>query len=90
MPDLVHNCAEHTHWHLNLQHFGDTNIKYLEVRGHCQRCGRRVTFRGSAGLNPAAPTVAIDGAEAVFPFLFEGEEYDGYAVGYSVSAAGAN
>jgi len=85
-----HICAEQAHWHLNLQHFGDTNIKYLEVTGACQACGRKVFFRGPAGLNPGGPTVAMDGSEAIFPFLFEDETYDGKAVGYAVSVRGGN
>ena len=85
-----HICAEHMHWHLNLQHFGDTNMKYLEVRGACKECGKAVTFRGPAGLNPSHPTVSMDGAEAIFPFVLDGEVYDGKAVGYSVSIPGAN
>jgi hypothetical protein len=85
-----HVCAEHMHWHLNLQHFGDTNVKYLDVRGACAECGRAVAFRGPAGINPSHPTVAIDGSEATFPFLFADEVYDGKAMGYSVSVPGAN
>lgn len=85
-----HKCAEHVHWHLNLQHFGDTNIKYLEVTGGCSLCGRRIAFRGPLGVNPAHPTVTMDGSEASFPFLFEDEIYDGKATGYAVSSPGAN
>jgi len=85
-----HNCAEQMHWHLNLQHFGDTNIKYLEVQGKCSECGKAANFRGPAGVNPAHPTVAIDGSEAIFPFLFQDEEYDGKAIGYSVSVGAGN
>lgn len=85
-----HVCAQSMHWHLNLQHFGDTNIKYLEVRGACRECGKKATFRGPAGLNPGHPTRSIDETEAVFPFVFEGETYDGKAIGYSVSAQGPN
>lgn len=88
--DAEHRCGEQMHWHLNLQHFGDTNIKYLEVTGKCRVCGKKAVFRGPAGLNPAGPTVAIDGSEAIFPLLLEGETYDGKAMGYSVSNAGAN
>jgi hypothetical protein len=89
-PDAPHTCAAHVHWHLNLQHFGNTNIKYLEVKGRCALCGRGVSFRGPAGLNPVHPTVSVDGSEAIFPFLFDDETYDGKAIGYSVSASGAN
>lgn len=85
-----HNCAEQMHWHLNLQHFGDTNIKYLEVSGSCKVCGRQAAFRGSLGLNPAEPTVSVDQAGAVFPFVYAGEEYDGKGIGYSVSLGGSN
>ncbi|MER9768994.1 hypothetical protein NKJ09_23350 [Mesorhizobium sp. M0189] len=85
-----HVCAENVEWHLNLQHFGDTNIKYLEVKGACNVCNRAVSFRGPAGLNQSHPTVAIDGSEAVFPFLFSDEEFDGKAVGFSVSIPGGN
>lgn len=83
-------CVEHLNFHLNVQHFGDTNIKYLEVQAHCNLCGRKASFRGPAGLNPSHPTVAINGSEAIFPFVFEREVYDGKAVGYSVSTPGAN
>lgn len=85
-----HSCAENLHWHLNLQHFGDTNIKYLEIRGACKVCGKQAMFRGPVGLNPSHPTVGIDGSEAIFPFVFDGETYDGKAIGYSVSSPGAN
>lgn len=85
-----HTCAENIMFHLNVQHFGDTNIKYLEVSGTCRVCCLRLAFRGPAGINPSSPTVAIDGSEAVFPFLIEGEEYDGNAVGYELSFPGAN
>ena len=86
----AHECVENMNFHLNLQSFGDTNIKYLEVRGGCSICGRRMRFRGQAGLSPSAPTTAIDGSEAIFPFLFEGETYDGKGSGYTVSVVGAN
>jgi hypothetical protein len=85
-----HNCAENLGLNLNIQRFGNTNIKYLEVRGVCNKCGRKAVFRGPPGLNPSAPTVAIDGSEAIFPFLFEGEKYDGRAAGYSVTSPEAN
>lgn len=85
-----HKCVELLHWHLNSQHFGNTNIKYLEVTGQCRACGKKAQFRGPAGLSAAHPTVAIDGSEAVFPFLIEGEVYDGKAVDYSVSSPEAN
>ena len=85
-----HNCVEAITFDLKVQHFGDSNINYLEVSGACGTCGRKLMFRGPAGLNPASPTVAIDGSEAVFPFLIEGEEYDGNAVGYALSHPGAN
>ena len=85
-----HNCVEHMHYHLNLSHAGDTNMKYLEVTGSCSICGRKAQFRGPVGMSPNHPTVAIDGSEAVLPFVFEDETYDGKAIGYSVSALGAN
>lgn len=85
-----HNCVTTISFHLNVQHFGDTNIKYLEISGVCKLCHRRVKFRGPAGLSAASPTVAVDGSEAIFPFLIDGEEYDGNAVGYELSYPGAN
>lgn len=85
-----HVCAEHIHFHLNVQHFGDTNIKYLEARGACKLCGRKLAFQGPAGLSPSYPTVSLDGSEATFPFLFDGEVYDGKAMGYSVTSPEAN
>ena len=84
-----HTC-EDLHFHLNVQSFGDTNIKYLEVTGHCKVCDRKMRFRGPAGVNPNSPTVAIDGSQAIFPFLMTGEDYDGKAIGYSVKVGGAN
>lgn len=85
-------CAhEDVHFHLNIQTFGNTNIKYLEVTGHCTKCSARLQFRGPAGVSPDVPTVsAIDGHEASFPFLFDGETYDGKAIGYAVSFRGGN
>lgn len=85
-----HTCVENMHYHLNLAHFGDTNMKYLEVTGNCSICGRKAQFRGPIGLNPNHATVAFDGSQAVLPYTFEDETYDGKAVGYSVSARGAN
>lgn len=85
-----HLCAENMHWHLNLQHFGNTNLKYLEVTGACRECGAKASFRGPLGQNPSYPTVALDGSEAVFPFVMEGEEYDGKAIGYSLAVTGGN
>lgn len=86
----AHNCTDGMHFHLNVQHFGDTNIKYLEVTAHCKVCGAKAAFRGPPGLNPSHPTVAIDGTEAVFPFVFEGEEYDGKATALTVTSSGGN
>jgi hypothetical protein len=88
--DAPHKCAEQTSWHLNLQHFGNTNMKYLEVTGACRACGRKAQFRGPMGVSSAHPTVAVDGSEAVFPFLFDGETYDGKALGYTVTSPEAN
>lgn len=86
MPD-EHTCAENVHVTLNVQFFGNTNIKYLEVKLHCSLCGKPARFRGNlVGLSPTEPTIGADGAEAIFPFLFEGEEYDGKAMGYLVSS----
>ena len=79
-----HACAENIHFHLNVQHFGNTNIKYLEVKGSCSVCRKNLTFRGPIGIQPSHPTRSLDGEEATFPFLFEGEIYDGKAVGYGV------
>jgi hypothetical protein len=91
MPEAgPHNCAEQMHWHLNLQHFGDTNIKYLEVQGQCRACGRKARFRGPAGIDPAHPTVTLDGTEASFPLLIGEEAYDGKGVGFSVTSPRAN
>lgn len=44
-----HSCVEQIGWHLNLQHFGNTNIKYLEVKGSCQKCSKAIAFRGPGG-----------------------------------------
>lgn len=82
-----HTCAEHLGLTLNVQHFGDSNIKYLEVKARCNVCGRPAQFRGTTvGLSPTEPTIGLDGEEAIFPFLFAGEVYDGKAMGYQVTS----
>ena len=87
---MTDHVCDDIHFNLNIQWFGDTNLKYLEVSGVCKGCGRKLAFRGPAGLNPSHPTAAMDGAEAIFPFVMEGEEYDGKAVGYALTFPGAN
>lgn len=86
----AHNCTEAMHFHFNVQYFGNTNIRYLEVTAHCKECNAKAIFRGPPGLNPSHPTVALDGTEAVFPFLFEGEEYDGNAMALTYKSSGRN
>lgn len=71
------------HYQLNLQSFGDTNVRYLEIKGACKICDAPITFRGMQfGVNPNAPTMAIDGSEASLPLMFGDEEYDGKAMGF--------
>jgi hypothetical protein len=71
-------------FHLNLAAFGDTNLRYLEISGHCQTCDQPVRFRGPHGLSPQHATVSIDGADASVPLTFGDEAYDGKARGYTM------
>lgn len=72
------------HFNLELAAFGDTNIRYLEITGHCNVCGAALRFLGlPLGLTPSRPTGALDGSEARLPVMFGEEEYDGKAVGFT-------
>lgn len=73
-----------THLHLNMATFGNTNIRYLEIKGSCKICGEPIRFRGPMGLSPNQPTTSLDGEEVSLPLMFGEEEYDGNATGYSV------
>lgn len=77
-----HDCVGNVDLQFTVQRFEDTNLHYLEVRGACKMCARKLVFRGPMGLNPSHPTV--NAGEAVFPFLLDGEEYDGKGVGFTV------
>ena len=71
------------HFHINNAGFGNTNIHYLEITGHCNICDKPLVFRGAPlGMTPMHPTMALDGSEIRLPFLVEGEEYDGNAMGF--------
>lgn len=71
------------HYNLNLQSFGNTNIRYLEIHGHCKICNEPICFRGMPlGVNPGAPTMSVDGGEVRLPLMFGQEEYDGKAMGF--------
>ncbi len=80
------------HWTMHTTFFDTTNVRYLDIRGACETCGAVVSFRGQTfGVNPAGPTLNDAGAEATLPYLFEGEQYDGGAIGFiSTSVGGKN
>jgi hypothetical protein len=75
------------HFELNLASFGDTNIRYLEVKGRCKVCDEIARFRGPMGVSPDQATVSLFGDEASLPLMFGAEEYDGQATSLQVSVA---
>jgi len=76
------------HCNFNLVSFDDTNVRYLEVVGHCNVCQQPMIFRGlPLGLSPDRPTASAGGEEVRLPMMFGEEEYDGRGIGFLVSAA---
>jgi hypothetical protein len=73
------------HYELNLASFGNTNIRYVEIKGACKLCDAPMVFQGRVGVSPLEPTVSLGGFEASLPVMFGDEEYDGRATGYSLS-----
>lgn len=77
------------HFHLNNAGFGNTNVHYLEITARCKICDKRMVFRGvPVGMTPDHPAASLDGTEIRLPFLAEGEEYDGKAMGYQLTVLG--
>lgn len=74
------------HYNLNLASFGNTNLRYVEMTGHCRICGATMRFRGPVGMGPDFAGVAADGSEVRIPLLFEGEELEGRPVGFKMRA----
>lgn len=72
------------HYHLNLASFGNTNLRYVELTGHCKICQAPMRFRGPVGMGPQGPGVAADGLEVRLPMMFGTEEFDGNATGYRI------
>jgi hypothetical protein len=72
---------------LNIAHFGDTNIKYLEITATCEVCDRPMTFRGvpDMGQSPDKPMVNIDATEIRLPIIAEGEAVVGKPAGFTMS-----
>lgn len=71
------------HFHINVQNFGDTNLRYLEITGRCKRCDAPIIFRcDHTGVSPDRPMASIGRDEVTLPFLFDGETYDGRAIGF--------
>lgn len=71
------------HWSIHHQGFHDSNIHYLEIKGVCAICDKKLIFRGCPlGMTPQHPTMALDGSEIRLPFMAEGEEYDGKSIGF--------
>lgn len=74
-------------YELNLAAFGDTNIRYLEIRAHCTICDAQMVFQGMpAGISPTQPTASFCGFEASLPVMFGDEVYDGRATALSITA----
>ncbi|MFW2344003.1 MAG: hypothetical protein ACN4EU_01775 [Brevundimonas mediterranea] len=75
------------HYHLNLASFGNTNVRYLEIKGQCLTCDAPIRFRAPLGLSSDHPTVSLDGAEVSLPLMFGDETYDGKASGYTLTVS---
>lgn len=70
------------HFTLNHVHLEDSNVHYLEITATCNICSSPMAFRGMPlGLSPGHPTMALDGSEAILPFLGAGEEPAGKLIG---------
>lgn len=71
---------------LNIAHFGDTNVKYLEITATCEVCGTPMIFRGipDMGQGPDKPMVNIDATEARFPIIGQGEDLVGKPAGFTM------
>lgn len=77
---------EDAHFHINMACFGDTNLRYLEITGHCKECNAPLKFRcDAAGVSPDRPMVNISREMMHPPCLFGDEVYDGRAIGMSVT-----
>lgn len=73
-------------WTLNEQRFGDTNLRYIEIKGYCTTCNGVVEFRGAPiGHSPHHPAMEVGGAEMRLPFLFAGEPLVGRPIGYTIT-----
>lgn len=71
------------HYEINMACFGNTNIRYLEIKGRCTICDAPIRFRGlPMGLSPMHPTMALDGSDVALPIMHGDEEYDGKAMGF--------
>lgn len=75
------------HFDLNTASFGNTNIRYLEIKGRCKICDAEMRFRGPMGVSPDRPTVSTFGDEASLPFMFGDEEYDGRGTSLHISVS---
>jgi hypothetical protein len=73
---------------LNLAAFGDTNIRYLEIKAVCTICDAPMVFMGlPVGISPTLPTASIGGDEVSLPVMFGDEVYDGRATSLSVTVS---
>ena len=74
----VTEACQHIDLDLDINHraFADTNGHFLDIKGSCRRCGRRLRFRGAMqGLSPHQPTMDSDGFTIRVPFVGDGEAY---------------
>lgn len=78
----------HLHFHLNDASFGNTNLRYLEIRARCEACGQAVKFRGPIGMGPQQAMVSLDGEEVRVPFLIGDETLTGNPASYHMKAGG--
>jgi len=90
MTSIPSPCPhEDVHYNINLVAFGDTNIRYVELQGHCKLCKAEMKFQGDRyGMNPRAPALSLLGETLYLPVMFGKEVYDQKAVGYAITVKG--
>lgn len=85
MPGSSQCPHSDVHYHLNLASFGDTNLRYVELTGHCKLCNAKMLFRGPIGMGPDFPAVSVGREEIRLPLMFDGDEQlTGNPMGFSI------
>lgn len=68
---------ENIHYHVNRNHFENTNLEYVEISGKCSACGDPVQFRcDMVGMSPHRPAVDLAGTSMVLPCTIGDAVYD--------------